>query len=53
MRPILKSGILAYLDTFAGMIPCKVLSVKGESGPPSSSQDVTVRLTASRGAYER
>lgn len=39
------AGELAYYDGFiAGMIPCRVISVKGD--------DITVRLTATRGAYK-
>lgn len=40
------AGELAYLDTFAGMVPCKVLEVR-EGG-----QLVTVEVTAQRGAYK-
>ena len=49
----LKTGDLAYLDTFAGLVPCKVVSMTGENGRPSSSQTIVVRLTASKGAYKR
>lgn len=52
-RPVLKTGDLAALDTFAGAIPCKVLSITGTSGRCGSDQGVTVRLTAARGAYKR
>lgn len=52
-RPTLKSGQLAYLDSFAGAIPCKVLSITGTSGRAGSDQTATVRLTAGRGAYKR
>ena len=50
---ILKSGSLAYVDTFSGMIPCKVLGIRGISGIASSEQDVDVILTATRGAYKK
>lgn len=49
----------AFLDTFAGCIPCKVIRViDGFAGNPnfeghSSSCVVTVKLTAARGAYRR
>ena len=44
--PKLSRGILGYLDTFAGLIPCRVVAVKSRS-------DVQVKLTANRGAYRR
>lgn len=43
----LRSGDLAYYDSFSGLLPCKVLSITGPSGNPSSSQTVSVKLTAS------
>jgi hypothetical protein len=49
----LKTGELAYLDTFAGLVPCKVVKMEGASGFPSSSQTVVVKLTTSKGAYRR
>lgn len=46
---MLKSGILAYFDTFNGLIPCRVLSVtKAKEWP-----EIAIQLTASRGAYKR
>jgi hypothetical protein len=44
--PKLSKGILAYYDTFAGLIPCEVVRV-------TSRMDVTVKLNANRGAYKR
>ncbi len=44
-------GTLAYLDSFAGMVPCEVLKVT--PGPCSSAYSVTVRITANSGAYRR
>jgi hypothetical protein len=41
---VLEPGDLAYLDTFAGMVPCRYLG-------PSTPGNVAVRLTATRGAY--
>ena len=38
-------GTFAYLDTFAGLVPCKVTAISGEG--------ITIRLTATRGAYKR
>jgi hypothetical protein len=49
----LKSGSPAYVDTFSGMIPCRVLTISGRSGVASSDQDVEVVLTASRGPYRK
>lgn len=49
----LAAGSLAYWDTFAGLVPCKVQSIKGPSGPASSDQYVKARLTANRGPYKR
>lgn len=49
----LKTGDLAYFDCFAGLIPCKVTSIVGLSGPCGSNQNVTVILTAARGAYRK
>ena len=49
----LTNGSLAYYDCFAGLIPCKVLSITGTSGMCGSDQQVTFKLTASRGAYKR
>lgn len=50
---VLRTGDLAYFDTFSGLIPCKVLGITGASGRASSSQTVRFKLTASRGAYRR
>lgn len=47
----LTKGSKAYYDTFAGLIPCKVLSITGESGIPSSRQSVRFRITT--GKFER
>lgn len=51
----LKTGILAYLDTFSGQIPCRVLAVAGDSEGRicAPSPTVKVKLTATRGAYRR
>ena len=50
----LRKGSLAYYDTFSGLIPCKVLSIKGgENGLASSEHRVTFKLTANRRAYKR
>ena len=39
------SGELAYIDSFVGLIKCKVLSVS-----PGFPTQVTVKVTASRGS---
>ncbi len=49
----LRSGDLAYFDSFAGLIPCKVLAITGQSGNAGSMQDVKIKLTSDRGAYKR
>lgn len=49
----LKTGDLAFYDTFAGMIPCKVIGITGRSGPAGSNQTVRFQITAKRGAYKR
>ena len=43
---LLHRGHLAYLDTFAGLVPCKVLSVDDEGR-------MTVKVTARRRGYAR
>lgn len=40
----LKAGDLAYLDSFSGLVPCKVLTV-------DSDTEATVRVTAARPGY--
>jgi hypothetical protein len=41
--PISKTDSLAYLDSFSGMVPVKVLCI--------TRDDVRIRVTARRGAY--
>lgn len=43
---VLAAGSLAYLDTYAGLLPCKILAVSRDSFYPSSNVAVTVRLTS-------
>lgn len=38
-------GDLAYIDSFLGLIPCKVIAVNNEK--------LTVKITATRKAYKR
>lgn len=48
----LRSGIAARFDTFNGLVPCRVLSVAGESRPyASSSQRVRIRITRTGRGY--
>lgn len=50
----LKAGELAYFDSSSGLVPCKVLSIKGKSAKCArSDQMVTLKLTAARGPYKR
>lgn len=48
---ILKTGDLAYIDGMRAVVPCKVLKITGTSGPASTRQEVTVRVTAARPGY--
>lgn len=47
----LQAGSLAYLDTFAGLVPCKVQRVSRSADYPTMRAHVT--LTATRGAYKK
>ena len=49
----LKVGDLAYWDSFAGLVPCKVMSIEGTSGIASTAQRVEFTLTAARKPYKR
>jgi hypothetical protein len=51
IRPVLRAGDLAYYDSMAGMIPCKVISIRGVSGAPSSESSALVRTTAKRNGW--
>jgi hypothetical protein len=46
---------LAYLDTFAGLVPCVIVAIDGESigRRAVGEKSITIRLTATRGAYKR
>lgn len=49
---VLKAGTLAYWDTFAGLVPCRVRHVAAtRGGSPGWAADIT--LTAARGPYRR
>ena len=54
----LRTGDLAYFDSFWGLIPCKVLRIEGLSGVANSAQTVTCQITSSNrqsmyAAYKR
>ena len=53
LRPVLRVGDLAYYDSITGMIPCKVISLRGESGPASSESSALVKTTAARNGWPR
>lgn len=49
---LLKAGTLAYWDTFAGLVPCRVRHVRAaRGGYPGWKVDIT--LTAARSPYKR
>lgn len=55
MTPIIKTGALAFWDTFAGPVPCKVTAVRSDNPNdtrPASWQSVDIEVTASQGAYK-
>ena len=49
----LETGNLAYFDSFAGLVPCWIVSIVGPKGTPSTFQRVTVKFTAKRGPFLR
>ena len=53
LRPVLRVGDLAYYDSMTGMIPCKVISLRGESGPASSESSALIKTTAARYGWPR
>lgn len=53
LRPVLRAGCFAHWDSMSGAIPCRVISITGKSGVPSSEQSVIIKLTAHRGPYKR
>lgn len=46
----LKSGMLAYFDSYSGLVPCKVLAIKAAK---YGGHIAYVRYTAQRGPYSR
>jgi hypothetical protein len=49
----LKTGMLAYYDTFAGLIPCKVTKVFKDSGDCGTVVKAEFILTSDRQAYKK
>lgn len=48
----LKTGMVARFDAFrSGLVPVRVISIVGQSGPCSTAQTVTARVTRNHGAY--
>jgi hypothetical protein len=47
--------MLAYIDSFAGLVPCRVTDVRDVRDPVLSTiyRQVTATVTADRGAYKR
>lgn len=53
-RRTLRTGAPAYFDSMrCGLVPCRVLSVEGFPGRPSTAQTVRVQFTGTRGAFKR
>jgi len=48
-----KRDELAYLDTFEGMIPCKIVSIYRGANSNYNRVYGKVQITANRGAYKR
>jgi hypothetical protein len=51
--PILKSGMAARYDGLRGMLPCKVLSITGASGRPSTGQRCVIQFTRDAAGWRR
>ena len=51
MRQEHRAGELAYWDTFAGLVPCKVLAIVQDG--KTLTLNARIRLTADRGPYKR
>ena len=50
----LKKGCLAFFDSFAGLIPCVVLSIRRDLRDPRiDATKVTFQLVATRGTYRK
>lgn len=53
IRPVLRAGELAYYDGIRAIIPCKVISIRGESGAPGSASSVRIKTTGVRNGWPR
>lgn len=53
VRPVLRAGDLAYYDSMTCMIPCRVLSIRGQSGAPGSASSARVKTTAARNGWPK
>lgn len=53
IRPVLTVGSFAFLDSYAGLVPCKVLDIKRVAGLGGDYTEVRVQITAARGPYRR
>lgn len=50
---MLQSGHSALFDTFQGLVPVKVLSIKGTDGIASSAQTVQFEITEDYRSYRK
>lgn len=48
--PVLEAGTKAYIDSFAGLIPCVVLAIRERE---LYGCEATVKVTAARPGYQR
>lgn len=53
MFETLKTGSLAFYDSFGGLIPCRVLSITGKTGLPSTAQQVVLETTTEHKLYKK
>ena len=44
----LKAGDYCYFESFAGLIPCRIVSIIGIPGPASSAQRIIAKATGNR-----
>jgi hypothetical protein len=49
----LKTGDLAFYESFTGLQCCKVLEINGKSGTVSTAQRCKVRITSMHKAWKR
>ena len=54
IRPTLAVGSFAYLDSYAGLVPCKVLDIRREASALTGNvTEVRIQITAARGPWRR